>query len=94
MFYYCNKLTSLDVSSFNTSKVTSMGYMFSRCAALSGSITIMNPNITSYSRMFNYCSTNAGSKFTVNYKSGCQTVAQNMVNTKSSNSNVVLGVQV
>ena len=94
MFNNCRALTSLDVSNFDTSKVTSMGYMFSRCGVLSGSITITNPNITSYSRMFNYCSTNAGSKFTVNYKSGCQTVAQKMVNTRSSNSNVVLGVQV
>ena len=94
MFNNCSALTSLDLSNFDTSKVTSMGYMFSRCGVLSGSITITNPNITSYSRMFNYCSTNAGSKFTVNYKSGCQTVAQKMVNTRSSNSNVVLGVQV
>ena len=94
MFNSCSSLTSLDVSNFNTSKVTRMGYMFSRCGVLSGSITITNPNITSYSRMFNYCSINAGSKFTVNYKSGCQTVAQKMVNTRSSNSNVVLGVQV
>ena len=94
MFNNCRALTSLDVSNFNTSNVTSMNYMFSRCSALSGSITIMNHNITSYSSMFTGCSTNAGSKFTVNYKSGCQTVAQEMVNTKSSNSNVVLGVQV
>ena len=94
MFNSCSALTSLDVSNFNTSNVTNMRNMFNNCRALSGSITIMNPNITNYSSMFTGCSTNAGSKFTVNYKSGCQTVAQNMVNTKSSNSNVVLGVQV
>ena len=94
MFAGCDSLTSLDVSNFNTSKVTNMSDMFSGCSALSGSITIMNSNITDYSRMFSGCSTNSNSLFTVNYKSGCQTVAQNMVNTKSSKSNVVLGTQV
>ncbi len=28
MFYECSSLTSLDVSNFNTSKVTDMGSMF------------------------------------------------------------------
>ena len=34
MFYYCSKLTSLDVSKFNTSKVTDMSYMFYYCSNL------------------------------------------------------------
>ena len=40
------------------------------------------------------CSTDDNAEFIVKYADGCQTIAQNMVNTKSSNSNVVLGVQV
>ena len=94
MFSDCIALTSLNISNFNTSKVTNMSYMFYASSDLSGNITIMNPNISNYDSMFERCSTNTGSKFTVNYKSGCQTVAQKMVNTKSSNSNVILGVQV
>ena len=68
MFRYCEKLTSLDLASFDTSKVTDMKYMFSGCNKLSGSITIMNPNVTSYSGMFNnYCSTDPNAKFIVKY---------------------------
>ena len=35
MFYNCSKLTSLDVSKFDTSKVTNMGSMFYNCSKLS-----------------------------------------------------------
>ena len=34
MFHYCSGLTSLDVSHFNTQKVTDMSFMFSDCSAL------------------------------------------------------------
>ena len=34
MFYYCEKLTSLDLSHFNTSQVTTMASMFKHCVAL------------------------------------------------------------
>ena len=94
MFFNCNKLTSLDLSKWNTSNVIDMSVMFANTYSLSGSIIIMNPNTTNYDEMFINCSTEIGTKFIVNYKSGCQTMAQNMVNTKSSNSNVILGVQV
>ena len=94
MFNSCESLTSLDVSNFNTSNVPSMNNMFNSCSNLSGNITIMNPNITNYDYMFSGCSTTSGTKFIVNYNEGCKEVAQNMVNTKSSKSNVVLGTQV
>ena len=34
MFRDCDKLTELDLSSFNTSKVTTMGTMFGNCTTL------------------------------------------------------------
>ena len=34
MFMECSNLTSLDVSSFNTSKVINMEYMFGGCTKL------------------------------------------------------------
>ena len=57
MFYGCNALTTLDLSSFDTSKVTSMLYMFAGCNALttldlSGFDT---SKITNMSSMFNGC---------------------------------------
>ena len=42
MFYYCNELTSLDVSNFNTSNVTNMSGMF---ASMEGLTTL---NISSF----------------------------------------------
>lgn len=32
MFYYCSSLTTLDLSSWNTSQVTNMSYMFANCS--------------------------------------------------------------
>ena len=58
MFLGCGKLTSLDFSSFNTSKVTSMHHMFDGCVKLqtiyvgSGWSTAA---VTSSSEMFNFC---------------------------------------
>lgn len=34
MFSYCGKLTTLDLSNFNTSKVTNMNGMFNYCRSL------------------------------------------------------------
>ena len=95
MFIGCMSLTSITgLENFNTSNVIDMTSMFNTSSNLSGNITIMNPNITNYDYMFSSCSTTSGTKFTVNYKSGCKEVAQAMVNTKSSSSKVVLGTQV
>ena len=95
MFGNCESLTSINgLERFNLSAATTTVAMFNGCSKLSGEITINSNPYMGYADMFANCSTNAGSKFTVNYKSGCQTVAQEMVNTRSSNSNVILGVQV
>ena len=42
MFYNCSSLTSLDLSNFNTSKITDMTYMFNRCKSLT------NINLSSF----------------------------------------------
>lgn len=90
-----SKLTKLEGLEFlDTSKVTNMTKMFEACDKLSGSITIMNPNITTFSAMFNLCSTATRTLFRVHYKNGCFTPANSMVATKSSNSNVLLGSQI
>ena len=58
MFYRCSGLTSLDLSGFNTSAVTSMLSMFYRCSGLTSLILGPNffkaPNVTSID--FSYCS--------------------------------------
>ena len=57
MFYNCQVLTSIDVSGFDTSKVTNMGSMFHECRALT-SLDVSGfdtANVTSMYGMFRYC---------------------------------------
>ena len=93
MFQGCSSLTSLDLSSFNTSKVTNMMGMFNFCSSLTTTINIMNVNVNKYSGMFSGAATASGSKITVNYIADASALVDNMIATKSSNSNVVKGIQ-
>ena len=43
--------------------------------------------------MFNSAATASGAKITVNYTSSASTIVDSMIATKSSNSNVVKGIQ-
>ena len=59
MFDGCEKLTSLDLSNFDTSKVTNMSYMFYNCKVLA-SLDVSNfdtSNVTNLSYMFYSCQT-------------------------------------
>ena len=58
MFYYCESLTNLDLSGFNTSNVISMDSMFSYCSSLTNlDLSGFNTsNIISMGGMFIYCS--------------------------------------
>ena len=55
MFDSCSSLTSLDISKFDTSQVTSIGYMFASCSSLTNldfrKATF--DKVTSYNNMFN-----------------------------------------
>jgi surface protein len=63
MFQYCGALTSLDLSSFNTAKVTEMEYIFYDCSQVTtiyvGSGWINNPDIHA-NDMFHGCSSLVG----------------------------------
>ena len=93
MFYDAGRsattLSIGDLSSWNTSKVTDMSYMFYDIPGLNGSITIMNPSV-SYAGMFTHSSTNENAEFVVKFIESTYEVAQNAVDTKSENSNVYL----
>ena len=58
MFYNCSKLTSLDVTKFNTAKVTDMSNMFVNCSKLTSlDVTKFNTgNVTDMGYMFYNCS--------------------------------------
>ena len=93
MFSNCILLSSLDISSFNTEKVTDMSWMFGICYDLTTTINIMGSSVSSYANMFNGASTNSGAKIIVNYIASASTLVDNMIATKSSNGNVVKGIQ-
>ena len=60
MFYLSRKLTTVDASSFNTSKVTNMSNMFNGCTKLA-SLNMSRAtfeNVTTYSSMFGSVPTN------------------------------------
>ena len=81
MFESCRSLESLDLSSFNTSNVEDMSYMFNSCLHLLSFIIIRNPNIYCAS-MCAGCGRNG--TFVIHYITGCETIAQDMVNTKGT----------
>ena len=58
MFYNCSSLTSLDVTHFNTAKVTNMNSMFDSCSSLTSlDVTYFNTaNVTGMNNMFYSCS--------------------------------------
>ena len=58
LFAYFSKATSIDLSHFDTSKVTNMGYMFSHCSGLTSlDVTGFDTSkVTSMSYMFGGCS--------------------------------------
>ena len=56
MFCNCNRLTSLDLSNFNSQNVINMKFMFSNCTSLE-SLNLSNfntTNVTNMGNMFNY----------------------------------------
>ena len=58
LFAYCSSLTSLDVTHFNTAKVTNMNSMFECCSSLTSlDVTYFNTaNVTDMNKMFYKCS--------------------------------------
>ena len=57
MFYDCNKLTSINLSNFNTENVNNMSYMFSNCTSLK-KLNFSNfntKNVTNMDSMFSNC---------------------------------------
>ena len=95
MFYGCNNLTYIgNLNNWNTSNVTNMSSMFYDCRMLTTTIPILENNVTDYSYMFSNAATKNGAKITVNYTQETSSLVDNMIATKSTNSNVVKGSQV
>src|SRR5574344_1653752 len=57
MFSYCSGLTSIGLTSFNTSNVTNMSYMFEHCSRLTsiGLTSFDTSKVTNMTQMLSYC---------------------------------------
>lgn len=100
LFNTCTNLRILNIGSkFNLSNVVNMEAIFRGCKYLTTTITITNPNTSTYNYMFLNTSINGG-QVTVNYTKETSDLVDKMIETKSFNSNlgiysnVVKGVQV
>ena len=71
MFYYCDELTSIDLSNFDTSKVDDMSSIFSFCFSLT-SLDLSSfdtSNVEDMYYMFYYCSNLTTIKGVIDMKS-------------------------
>ena len=68
--------------------------MFINCYSVVATITIRNSNVNDYSSMFSNAAIYSGAKIIVNYTSNTSSIVDNMIATKSSNSNVIKGNQI
>ena len=94
MFSYCAALTTIDLSFINTSNITDATYMFFYATNIITTLTISATKSVSMTSMFGGAATGSSAKVTVNYIIESKTIANNMVGTKSSTSNITLGSQV
>ena len=91
MFSVCSSLTSLDLSNFNTSSVTNMSDMFSSCDKIQVKITIMNPNMTSYSGMFIGSALSDENAYAIiSYTESTQSIAETIKNDYNNSSKITL----
>ena len=95
MFYYLAYYDAdftLELGIFDTSKATNMISTFQAVGKSSSkmnfSVTISNPNVTSYTNIFTDAATVAGSSIVVYYTSETSSLVDKMIATKSTKSNV------
>lgn len=96
LFYNCNILENIGNLKWDIRNTNDLHNMFKYCHNMKSSIIISNPNLDSeeIAGMFNSCSDASGSEFIVNYIPGCREIAEKIVNTKSPESNIILGTEI
>lgn len=90
MFAQYKELTSINNDNFDLSSANNTTRMFANNRKLTGSIRINTSSIVLYKHMFYDCSCIKPARFNVHYTPEAQSMAQTLVNTKTSNDNVVL----
>ena len=79
---------------FVTDNVTDMLEMFRLCRYLNFTFNVTGNKVTNYTNIFLNTATDSNAKIVVNYTAETETLVDNMLATKSSNSNVVKGSQI
>lgn len=91
MFNECSSLTTLNLNGLNLNQVTEISSLFGSCNNLTTTINITSNNIDSYLDMFSESAIEEGSQITVNYTAETSDLVDQMLTTKSDNSNVIKG---
>ncbi len=84
MFQRCTGLTELNLDHLDTSSVTDMSYMFSYCYMLQSEMTLRGTRCTSYDNMFQGACTGSNACFTLHYTEEAKSLAQEMVETRTT----------
>lgn len=92
MFMTCINLAELDLSSFNTAKVTNMDHFFDRCTKVVATLTIRLTSGT-YVGIFELAAV-YGEEITINYTNSTSSLVDQMIATKPTNANIIKGVLV
>lgn len=90
MFQNCQKLTYLNTSRWDMTKVSNTNSMF-RETNITLTITIKNINTTDYELMFLDAAINGAAKIVVNYTTSTSSLVDHMIDTKTGTSNVIKG---
>lgn len=89
MFDGCTALKTVTAATLNTSSLVDTSYMFRDAINVSVTMTISSNKITKYTDMFKNAATSSTASIVLNPATeDIRPLVQNMVNTKSSNSNV------
>lgn len=91
MFSSCYELEHLDVETFDITGAIKANGLFSNSYKLNTKIKITSPTVTSYRQMFTKTATEDGAQITVDYSSDTSSLVDNMIATKSTDSNVIKG---
>lgn len=91
MFSDCTELKTLNVNNFLISKTNDIDKMFYNCKNLTAEITILGEKYD-FRSTFEYAAINSG-KIIVNYSYNVSVQIDEIIETKSSNSNVVKGIE-
>ena len=95
MFNSCDELKILNLGdNFDTTMVTNMEEMFLNCANLTSALTIKSTTLKYHTGMFNGCSTEPGSKFTLKYTPETKTLVETIKESYKNNPNIVIELEV